>query len=215
MNGLLTVVPPLAPGVHLRRPIMALPFPLNATRVRVFSRARQALFQGIGRLGLADGHSVLVPAYHHGAEVEAYVRAGLGLRWYEARPHLAPDPSELETLLDSSVRALHLTHYLGFSQDSRVWREWCDARRLLLIEDVAQGWLGTDGVEPLGARADLAVFSLHKSIGIPDGGAAALRGELIPPDREGEIGWPALFSRHMAWARRFPPWGRLWKHRET
>lgn len=179
--------------------------------MRLFSRARQGLYQALGKLGLGAGYSVLVPAYHHGAEIEAYVRAGLELKWYEAKTDLAPDPAELESLVGPGVRALHLTHYLGFAQDPRAWRAWCDARGLLLIEDVAQGWLGSVGDQPLGSVADLALFSLHKSIAVPDGGAVVLGGDLLTPDREGTDGVPAMLARHGAWlARRLGPVGRLW-----
>ncbi len=214
MNRLLTVTPPLPPWVHLRRPLDALPFPLERGPLRLFAGARQGLSHGLGQLALGAGHCVLVPAYHDGAEIEAYVRAGLSLKWYEARPSLAPDPAELESLLDSSVRALHLIHYLGFAQDAPAWRAWCDDRDLLLVEDVTQGWLGTAGGQPLGTFGDLAMFSFHESIGIPDGGAAVLRGVRLVADRAGAMGTSAMLARHGEWLTgRLGPVGWSWTMR--
>jgi dTDP-4-amino-4,6-dideoxygalactose transaminase len=138
MTVRLDVWPPLPPQAHLRRAGAALPFPLGEPGVVLLSRARHGLYLGVRALGLGPGDEVLVPAYHHGSEVEALVRAGLAVRFYEARESLAPDPGELDGMLGPRTRALHLIHYLGFPQDARCWRHWCDERGLLLIEDAAQ-----------------------------------------------------------------------------
>jgi dTDP-4-amino-4,6-dideoxygalactose transaminase len=133
--------------------------------------ARHGLWAGVLGLGLGRGDVVLTPAYHHGSEIEALVRAGLTCRFYEPTAALAPDEGELETLLGTGVRALLLVHSLGFPQDPPRWRRWCDERGILLIEDAAQSWLARSGDRPLGAWGDLSLFSLHKTVGVPDGGA--------------------------------------------
>src|SRR5205823_10573872 len=53
------------------------PFPLADPRCRLVTRARHGLWLGVRALGLGPGDEVLVPAYHHGSEVEALVRAGV------------------------------------------------------------------------------------------------------------------------------------------
>jgi dTDP-4-amino-4,6-dideoxygalactose transaminase len=65
---------------------------------------------------------VLVPAYHHGSEIEALLQAGLRIRYYEVDRALEPDAAALESLLGPDVRALYLIHYLGFPQDAPRWR---------------------------------------------------------------------------------------------
>jgi dTDP-4-amino-4,6-dideoxygalactose transaminase len=74
---------------------------------------RQALFVGIKALGLKPGDEILVPAYHHGSEIEALIRAGIRCRFYAGGQRLEPDEEELEALLDPRVRALHLSTNLG------------------------------------------------------------------------------------------------------
>lgn len=141
-----------------------------------------------------------MPAWHHGSEVEALARAGVGCRFYDCAPEaLAPDPAELEGLLGDSVRALYLTHALGFPQAARRWRDWCDARGLLLIEDAAQAWLASEDGRPVGALGDLAVFCLYKTFGLPEG-AAVLQSS--PPPSVGldrRPGALALARRHGMW----------------
>lgn len=194
----LEVAPPLHPAAHLRRPLRRLPFPLEEPGVTVFSRARHGLWHGLRLLGLSPGDEVLTPAYHHGSEIETLTRAGLRCRFYEARADLEPSADELEPLLGPRTRALHLIHPLGFPRDAPRWRRWCDERGLLLIEDAAQCWLGSIAGEPVGRFGDLGIFSLYKTVPVPDGGVAVPS----PQARRGraQAGLAGALRRHRAWA---------------
>jgi dTDP-4-amino-4,6-dideoxygalactose transaminase len=192
----LSVWPPLPFGPYLRPAAKRLPFPLEEPRCRLFSLARQGLFMGIKALGLEPGDEVLVPAYHHGSEIEALVRAGIGCRFYDAAPRLDPDEEELEALLGARVRALYLTHYLGLPQDAARWRAWCDERGLLLIEDAAQAWLGSRDGRPLGSHGDLSIFCLYKTFGLPDGAAVISSSPPKPPHGGRRKGLYRIASRH-------------------
>jgi dTDP-4-amino-4,6-dideoxygalactose transaminase len=142
--------------------------------------ARHGIWHGVRRLGLGPGDAVLVPSYSHGSEIEALLRTGVRCVFYDLDADLAPRAAELERLCDEDTRALYLTHFLGFPQPSGIWREWCDARGLLLIEDAAQAWLATDDGLPVGARSDLAVYCLYKTFGLPEGAVAYERTALGP-----------------------------------
>ncbi|MDQ4019982.1 MAG: DegT/DnrJ/EryC1/StrS family aminotransferase [Actinomycetota bacterium] len=195
----LSVLPPLPLGVYARRPSAALPFPLGDANCRLFTRARHGLWHALGPLGLAEGDEVLVPAYHHGSEVEALVRTGLTCVFYDVGEGLEPSESELENLIGPRTRALYLIHYLGFPQDVSRWRAWCDARDLLLLEDAAQAWLASDGGRPLGSFGDLALFCLYKTFGLPDGAALL---SSVPPDAprsRRRLGLQATARRHARW----------------
>jgi dTDP-4-amino-4,6-dideoxygalactose transaminase len=198
----LYVLPPLPPSVYLRRPSRDRPpFPLGEPDVALYSRARHGIYAGLRRLGLRPGDEALVPAYHHGSEVEALVRAGLTCRFYEGTSRLEPDEAELESLLGPRVRLLHLTHYLGFPQDAARWRSWCNEHGLLLLEDAAQAWLATlaDG-SPAGNLGDIAAFCLYKAVGVPDGAALRLRdGPRGAVPETGGPGVRATARRHAVW----------------
>jgi len=195
----LSVWPPLPPAVYGRRP-RPLPFPFTDPACRVFALGRHALWHGVRALGLEPGDEVLVPAYHHGSEVEALVRAGLTCRFFAGDKDLEPVQSELEDLVRPRTRALLLIHYLGFPQRAERWRAWCDEHGLLLLEDAAQAWLAHTETGPVGASGDLAVFCLYKTFGVPDGAALVCRP--APPDaHEGPTGSTAAARRHVAWLR--------------
>jgi CelD/BcsL family acetyltransferase involved in cellulose biosynthesis len=205
--SLLSAWPPLPPHAWAHRPRTSLPFPLDDPGYRLFARARHGLYHGLQSLGLGPGAEVLVPAWHHGSEVEALSRAGVACRFYDCGDDLAPDAAALEDLLGPAVRGLYLIHYLGFPQDSRAWRQWCDDRGLLLLEDAAQGWLGHDRGRPLGSFGDLAILCLDKTFGLPDGGALVLRGGAPAVAGNGSHpgGVATTARRHAAWlAGRLP-----------
>lgn len=177
----ISVRPSLTPLVYLRRPLVELPWPLSDPGCRLYARARHGLWHGLRSLELQEGDEILVPAYHHGSEVEAIVQAGLRCVFYETPPDFVPNERELTELLESHdrIKALFLIHYLGFPQDSERWKKWCEERDLLLIDDAAQAFLATDSGKPVGSVSDLAVFCIYKTYGIIDGAAMICSS---PPD---------------------------------
>jgi CelD/BcsL family acetyltransferase involved in cellulose biosynthesis len=195
----LGIRPPLPLRLYLRRPVPRLPFPLQEPGHRLFRPGGHALDHGVRSLGLRVGDEVLVPAWPGGREVETLLVAGIVPRFYEGRPNLEPDADELEALLGPRVRALYLIHHLGFPQDAPGWLSWCRTHGLLLLEDAAQGWLGSIGDRPLGSFGDLAIFCPSSTVGLPATGALV---SSRPPDAP--VGAPAtglagLGRRQVAW----------------
>lgn len=180
-------------------------FPADVAGVRLVAFARQGIYHGVRALGLGRHDQVLVPAYHHGSEVEAMRRAGLGVVFYGAVSPLVPDENELESLITREVRALHIIHYFGFPQESQRWRRWCDRHGLLLIEDAAQAWLATEGGRAVGSAADLAVFCLYKTLPLAEGAFVVARADLPPPPANRSPGVAALVREHAAWAAQHSP----------
>jgi len=190
---------PLDPRVWLSRRRASLPFPLREDGCLLFSRGRHGLLHGLRGLGIGPGDEVLTPAYHHGSEVEALRRTGASTVFYDCGAGMEPDAAALERLAGERTRALHLTHHLGFPQDAARWRRWCDERGLALIEDAAQAWLARAGDRQAGAYGDVAIFSLYKTFGLPDGGALLCRAGAQPPSAPCEAAAVRLGLEHAAW----------------
>jgi len=189
--------PPLAAFTPARRSATGPPFPFADPGYRLYAKGRHALWDGLRSVGLGGrDEEILVPAFNCGSEVEALVRAGLIPRFYEATETLEPDERELRELISPRTRALLLIHYLGFPQESGRWRAWCDERGLLLVEDCAHAWpIGGDR-SPVGSVGDIAVYSLSKTLGLPEGGV--LRSKHAPPgtDPERPLGLVAALERY-------------------
>ena len=190
---------PLSPRAWVVRHRGSLPFPLEEDGCSLFARARHGLAAGLQAVGIGRGDEVLAPAYHHGSEIEALQRSGVRCAYYEPGPRLEPDADDLDALITGNTRALHLIHHCGFTQDSARWRRWCDARGLALIEDAAQAWLARVDGRPAGAFGDLAIFSLYKTFGLPDGGALLCRSGAARPHGHGDLAALRLGLEHMAW----------------
>jgi dTDP-4-amino-4,6-dideoxygalactose transaminase len=199
MNPILTALAPLPPSIWMQRPSPRLPFPLDEPGCRLFSRGRHGLFQALRSAGLRADDEVLVPAYHHGSEIEVHVRAGLRCRFYDATETLEPDEDGLRRLLGRGTRALHLTHFLGFPQNAARWREWCNENGLLLIEDAAQAWLAEQDGRPVGKSADIAIYCLYKTFGLPDGAALFSRIPVPPSEGRRRLGAGAIGFDHALW----------------
>lgn len=216
----INVWPPLPFKPYVSRPSKRLPFPLEEPHCRIFSLGRQGLFMGVKALGLEPGDEVLVPAYHHGSEVEALIQAGIVCRFYDAGWGLEPDEKELEALLGPRVRALFLIHYLGLPQDAARWRAWCDEHDLLLIEDAAQAWLSSRDGTPVGSHGDLAIFCLYKTFGLPDGAAVISNSPPAPPRSTHHTGIERVALRHGSYLAQRWGWlaelrGRLRRTRDS
>ena len=192
--------PPLPPGVYARRPRRELPFPLERDNCRLFSKARHGLWAALRTAGLEPGDEVLVPAFHHGSEIETLVQLGLVGRFYGGDESLAPDEAELESLLTPRVRALYLIHYNGFPQGATRWRHWADERGLLLVEDAAQAWLASSDGAAVGEAGDVSLFCLYKTFGLPDGAVVLARIPPAPVQRRSPLGAGTLVRRHASWA---------------
>jgi perosamine synthetase len=199
-RGALGIWPTLSPLALLRRHRGEAPFPLGDPNLILSACGRHSLWLGLEALGVGEGDEVLTPAYHHGAEVEAIAATGALPRFYAGDDTLEPNADELEGLLGPRVRALHLTHYVGFGQDAARWRDWCSRRGLLLIEDAAQAWLSERDGRPLGSHGDMAIFCLYKSVGTPDGGALVCAAAPKPNQSRSGAGLAALAKLQVRWA---------------
>lgn len=197
--SLVNVWAPLPPDAWLWPRATQLPFPLDRPEFRLFAFARQALWHGLGALGLEPDDELIVPDYSHGSEIEALERAGLKARFYRCDDRLEPIEEELEPLIGPRTRGLYLIHYNGFPQDSARWRSWCDQRELLMIEDGAQAWLSSRDGAPVGSLADLAFFCAYKTYGLPEGALLIGREPPTPLYKDPGRGLGAVARRHGVW----------------
>ncbi len=151
------------------------PFPFDSPRASFWYCARSAIVQGCRALGLREGDRVLAPAYACGSEIDALVGAGLRLDYYRIRRDLSVDLDHVEESCqpgEAAPRALFVTHYFGFAQDTDALLAFARAHGLLLIEDNAHGLYSLDPRgRALGSMGDAGVFSLTKTLPVPDGGA--------------------------------------------
>lgn len=147
-----------------------LAFPFGDPRTQFFYLGRAAVWHAMRLLHLR-GEEVLVPAYHHGVEIEALVAAGAKPRFYGVDRTMRADLASLAEQLTPATRALYVVHYAGFPQPMDDLLAFARHQGLKVIEDCALSLLSADGMRPLGSRADAAIFCLYKTLPVPHGGA--------------------------------------------
>ena len=184
------------------------PFPLEADRgVRFYSLARHALLQALKMSAITAGQRVLMPAFLCRDLLAPLARVTPA--WYAVDQRLQPVDAPDQWPMAAAVLAMN---YFGFPQDLAPFRAYAARTGAVLIEDNAHGYLSRDDDGNwLGLRAPYGVFSIRKTLRIPDGAALVvndLQGQerLPPPLPFDGLGLnPA--QRHKARMRRIPMLG--------
>jgi dTDP-4-amino-4,6-dideoxygalactose transaminase len=158
------------------------PYPFSAAAVRRYYFARNAVFHGVRLLGL-EGTEALVPAYHHGVEVEALIAAGVTPRFVRVDGRMRLDLEALLEAIGPATRSIYVIHYAGFPQPMLEIMDLARRHALEVVEDCALSLLSRDGEVPLGSSGDLGVFCLYKTLPVPNGGMLVRNGGgALPPE---------------------------------
>src|SRR5436305_6470558 len=167
------------PHMLVPRPSASVPlvFPFDQPGLRYRYFARNAVWDAVQLLDL-KGKAVLMPAYHHGVELETLLAAGVRPVFFRVDSQMRCDFQDARGRATPDVAALYVIHYAGFPQVMEEARHLADALGVPLIEDCALALLSRQGDKPLGSYGDVSVFCLYKTLPVPNGGALLARGEL-------------------------------------
>src|SRR5438094_1555759 len=134
------------PHMLVPRPSAAVPlvFPFDQPGLRYRYFARNAVWDAVQLLDLS-GRSVLMPAYHHGVELETLLAAGVKPVFFRVDPQMRCDFEDARRRATPDVAALYVIHYAGFPQEMEEARQLADQLRVPLIEDCALALLSRNG----------------------------------------------------------------------
>lgn len=155
------------------------PFPLSQNRTVFTFSGSGALFQAARILKLSDRDNILCPAYNCGHEIEPFLQNKVQVKLYSVKEDLQVDIDHLLNQIDLNTRAVLVTHYFGFPQNTDYIRSICDEHNLFLIEDCAHVLYSKDVDSYLGTIGDLAIFSMRKSLPVPNGGALVINNDKL------------------------------------
>ena len=155
-------------------------FPFDDVRTVTYYLARNAIWHGADSLGLRPGDEILMPAYHHGVELQTLLAKGMTLRYYRVDRHMRADLEDLGRNLRPQTRALYVIHYLGVPQPIETMRAIASEARIPMLEDCALSLFSRASAGPLGAFGDVGIFCLYKSLPVPHGGVLALNRPDLP-----------------------------------
>jgi dTDP-4-amino-4,6-dideoxygalactose transaminase len=154
-------------------------FPLAQNRWYYFFSSRYALAAGIKALGIDPNDTILLPSYNCGAEIDPILHLGLRPVFYNINKKLVVDFEDLFRKITRGVKAILVTHFLGFPEPINEIKKICVERNLFLIEDCAHALLSTHNGNPLGSYGDVSIFSLLKTLPVPNGGVLVINNKNI------------------------------------
>lgn len=174
----LPALPTLNPLMFLRPPIRAGEtgaeesdlFPFDHPGWKPFFYGRNAVWHSMKLFAIQRGDRVLMPIYHHGVEVEAILASGAEVDFFRIHPDLTADLSDIRAKLNERTRVLYIIHYLGFPQPVDELARFAREHGLKLVEDCALALFSSFAGKWLGSAGDAAIFSLHKTLPVPNGG---------------------------------------------
>jgi len=144
---------------------------LPARSTLFYAYGRQALAEALHRAGVGRNDVVLLPGFLCEEVLASLAFVGAVPRFYQIDDTLRPERDVFRDADARGVRAVVAVNYFGFPQPLSEMREWCRVHDAALIEDNAHGFLSAEGNTPLGRRGDLGVFSLRKTLFLPNGAA--------------------------------------------
>lgn len=128
---------------------------------------------GLAAVGLwfqrlfGEAPTVYVPDYFCNQSLTLLRRSAGRLVFYPITAELVPDWEAIEQLAVSTPpQVFVLVHYFGHPSDAKAARRFCKNYDAILLEDAAHCLLPTSGV---GVEGDFVLFSLHKTLPLPDG----------------------------------------------
>lgn len=138
-------------------------------RIRYYSLARHALIDALRSAGVKAGNRVLLPQFLCRDLLASLHFLGAVPIWYEVALDLTP-AAEPENWPAADV--VLAVNYFGFPQDLRPFQSYAQRTGAVVIEDNAHGYMSRDrDGRWLGCRTGLGIFSLRKTLRIPDGAA--------------------------------------------
>jgi perosamine synthetase len=142
----------------------------GASDIYRFHKARIGIRHAVELLQLKTDDEVLAPAYHCGSEIDALLKSGVKVTLYGVDRNCNINIPDIKNRITAKTKAIYITHFFGFPQDVVKVKQFCEQNKLYLIEDCAMSLFSCNGTEIIGTTGDLAVFSLAKTLPVPDGG---------------------------------------------
>jgi len=156
-------------------------------RIYLLPSARVGLGCLFDLLNLNERNKILLPSYigitdKEGSGVFDPIREKkIGFEFYKLNEDLTIDMDDFcKKVKKRDIKAALVIHYFGFVQCNlqKIVRI-CKKNKVYLIEDCAHAFMSKYRGRYLGTWGDASVFSLHKSLPIPDGGLLVINNKKL------------------------------------
>jgi len=144
----------------------------DAKNLYFYPRGRDALLVALRAFKIVPGDAIVIPAYICESTVEPLRRAGYRVVFVDIESDFQLDPYKvLETAEIYDAKAVLAVHYFGFPLDFGRLVALLHSSGVRVIEDCCHSFLTHYGGRRIGSYGDAVIFSMRKTLPIPDGGA--------------------------------------------
>jgi dTDP-4-amino-4,6-dideoxygalactose transaminase len=157
-----------------------LPYPFTAPNIFFLNLGRNCIYHAIDLLGLQAGDTVLLPAYLDHTVIEPFLVKNINIKFYRINKDLEVDFEDIASKIDKHTKALLVINYFGFPQPLQKLKEFCEDYNIYLIEDNSHGFLSKIDDKYLGSFGDIGIFSIRKTLPLPDGGVLVINNASLP-----------------------------------
>lgn len=149
----------------------------SAEKVMLTTSGSTALDMALLLCGLQNGDEVILPSYTFSSTANSAVLCGAKLVFVDIRPDtMNIDEKKIRAAVTDKTRVIIVMHYAGVACEMDEIRQIAVEHGLMVVEDAAQGIMGTYKGQPLGTIGDFGCFSFHetKNISMGEGGALVI-----------------------------------------
>tara|TARA_Y100000589_G_scaffold45501_2_gene38256 strand:- start:8932 stop:10059 length:1128 start_codon:yes stop_codon:yes gene_type:complete len=125
--------------------------------------------------GVNEGDEVICPSMSYIATTNCIKYVGAKPVFAEVNEHYNLDVKDVESKISSKTKAVLIVHQIGMPADIDAFKELCERKGLILIEDAACAIGSEYKGRKIGSHSDLVCFSFHprKILTTGDGGMIA------------------------------------------
>ena len=136
-----------------------------------FSFARFALLEIFNIINLKKDDKILLPSFICRDLLSPIFTKGVIPVFYDVNKKLNP----ISLPENRNIKAVIAVNYFGFPQNLKIFKDYCEKNKCVLIEDNAHGYLSRDENNILlGERGDFGIYSFRKTISISNIGMLSI-----------------------------------------
>ena len=150
----------------------------GSQKVLLTTSGSHALEMAAFLCNLEPGDEVILPRYTFSSTGNAFALAGAKLVFVDIRPDtMNIDETKIEAAITEKTKVIVPVHYAGVGCEMDTIMQIARKYNLKVVEDAAQGVMGTYRGKALGSIGDFGCFSFHetKNYSMGEGGALLIR----------------------------------------
>ena len=152
----------------------------GAQKVLLTTSGTTALEMAAILCDIKPGDEVILPSFTFSTTATAFVLVGAKLVFVDVRPDtMNIDETKIEAAITDRTRVIVPVHYAGVACEMDAIMDIARRHGLLVVEDAAQGVMGTYKGRALGTIGDFGCYSFHetKNYSMGEGGALVINHE--------------------------------------